>query len=78
MVAVKWSSREELELGQVLEMSDKGDWEEIAKKELDCDMNSSRVIWSYSETVINPLPGYDHWRLRILVHEQRWTGKCVE
>jgi hypothetical protein len=31
----------------------------MAKKELDCDKKTSRVIWSYRETVINSLPGYD-------------------
>jgi hypothetical protein len=47
------------ELGRVLEMAVEGDWEEMARKELDCDKKTSRVIWSYNETVINPLPGYD-------------------
>jgi hypothetical protein len=49
----------ESELSRVLEMADEGDWEEKAKKKLDCDQKTSRVIWSYSEIVINPLPGYD-------------------
>jgi hypothetical protein len=31
----------------------------IARKELCCEKETSRVIWSDSETVINPLPGYD-------------------
>jgi hypothetical protein len=31
----------------------------MARKELDCDKKTSSVISSYSETVINPLPGYD-------------------
>jgi hypothetical protein len=39
----------------------------MARMELDCDKATSRVIWSYSENVINPLPEYDMWRLRILV-----------
>jgi hypothetical protein len=50
--------KENWELGRVLEMADKGDWEEIARKELDCDKKTSRVIWSYNETVVNLLPGY--------------------
>jgi hypothetical protein len=36
-----------------------GDWEEMVRKESDCEKNTSYVIWSDSETVINPLPGYD-------------------
>jgi hypothetical protein len=36
------------------------------------------VIWSDSETVINPLPGYGQWRLRILAPVYRWTVKCVD
>jgi hypothetical protein len=47
------------ELGRVLEMAVEGDWEEMARKELDWDKKTSCVIWSYSETVINPLPGHD-------------------
>jgi hypothetical protein len=31
----------------------------MARKELGCEKKSSRVISSYSETVINPLAGYD-------------------
>jgi hypothetical protein len=45
----------ELELGRVLEIAVEGDWEEMARKELDCDQKTSRVIWS--EVVLNPLPG---------------------
>jgi hypothetical protein len=41
------------------EMAVKNIWEEMARKELACDKTTSRVIWSESETVINPLPGYD-------------------
>jgi hypothetical protein len=40
-------------------MSDEGDWEEIAGKELDSAKKTSYVSWSVSETVINPLAGYD-------------------
>jgi hypothetical protein len=49
----------------------------MAWKELDCERKTSCLIWSYSETVINPFPEYDKWRLRILVHVLRWTVKCV-
>jgi hypothetical protein len=49
----------ELELSRVPELAVEGDWEEMARKELDCDQKTSNVIWSYSETGINPLPGYD-------------------
>jgi hypothetical protein len=41
----------ELELGRVLEMAVEGD--------LDWEKKTPCVIWSYSQTVINPLPGYD-------------------
>jgi hypothetical protein len=47
------------EMGWVLEMAVEGDWEEIARRESDCDKKTSCVIWNYSKTVINPLPGYD-------------------
>jgi hypothetical protein len=47
------------ELGSVLEMAVEGDWEEMARNELDCTKKILCVSWSYSETVINPLPGYD-------------------
>jgi hypothetical protein len=46
-------------LGPVLELAAGGDSEEMARKELDCDKKTSFVIWSDSESVINPLPGYD-------------------
>jgi hypothetical protein len=47
------------ELGRVLVMAVEGDSEEIARNALDCAKKSSCVIWSNSETVKNPLPGYD-------------------
>jgi hypothetical protein len=31
----------------------------MARKELGVAMKTSCVLWSDSETVINPLPGYD-------------------
>jgi hypothetical protein len=49
----------ELELRRVLQMADEGDWQEMERRELDGAKKTSRVIWSYSETMINPLPGYD-------------------
>jgi hypothetical protein len=47
------------ELGPVVEMAVGGVSEEKARKELDCAKKTSYVIWSESETVINPLPGHD-------------------
>jgi hypothetical protein len=46
------------ELGRVLEMS-VGDWEEMARKDLDCTKKTSCESWSDSGTVLNPLPEYD-------------------
>jgi hypothetical protein len=40
-------------------MAVEGDWEEMARKELDCETKTSRVILNASETVTNPLLGYD-------------------
>jgi hypothetical protein len=34
-----------------------------ARKELGYAKKASRVISSYSETVMNPLPGNDQWRV---------------
>jgi hypothetical protein len=42
-----------------MEMAVQGDGEEMARKELDGVKKTSCKIWSDSETVINPLPGYD-------------------
>jgi hypothetical protein len=41
------------------EMNRVGSYKIMARKELGCEKNTSYVIRSYSETVINPLPGYD-------------------
>jgi hypothetical protein len=49
----------ELEVGRVLEMAVEGDWQKMARKELGCAKKTSLVIWCYSETIVNPLPGYD-------------------
>jgi hypothetical protein len=43
----------------VLEIAVKGDREEVARKKLDYSKKTSYVSSSGSETVINPLPGYD-------------------
>jgi hypothetical protein len=40
-------------------MAVEGDWEEMARKELGGDKKTSCAIWRDSETVMNPLPGYD-------------------
>jgi hypothetical protein len=47
------------ELGPFVEMTVQGNWEEMARKESDGVKKTSCVVWSYSETVINPLLGYD-------------------
>jgi hypothetical protein len=46
-------------MGRVLETAVECDCEEMSRKELDGAKNTSYVISSYSETVINTLPGYD-------------------
>jgi hypothetical protein len=40
-------------------MAVKGDWEEMARNELDCAKKISCVISSSSETAMDPLPVYD-------------------
>jgi hypothetical protein len=40
-------------------MEVQGDREDMARKELGCEKKASYEICSYSETTINPLPGYD-------------------
>jgi hypothetical protein len=40
-------------------MAVEGDWEEMAWKELGGEKKISRLSWSNSETVINPLSEYD-------------------
>jgi hypothetical protein len=42
-----------------MEVAVEGDCEEKARKELEIGKKTSFVIFSYSEKVINPLPGYD-------------------
>jgi hypothetical protein len=37
-------------------MAVEGDLEEMAREKLGCEKKTSYVIWSYSESVINPLP----------------------
>jgi hypothetical protein len=45
-----------IELSRVFEIDSR---RIIARKELDSEEKTLCVIWSYSETVINLLPGYD-------------------
>jgi hypothetical protein len=47
------------EFGRVPELAVEDNWEEIARKESGGVKKTSFVTWSYSETVITPLPGYD-------------------
>jgi hypothetical protein len=44
---------------ELRESAVEGDWEEMARRELGCEKETSYVIWNDSEPVINPLPGYD-------------------
>jgi hypothetical protein len=57
-----------------------GSWRRLRKmaiNELGWAKRTSCMIRSYSETVINLLPGNDLWRLIILVRMWQWTVKCV-
>jgi hypothetical protein len=58
LVVTNWESLCR-ELDRVLEMEVEGYWEEMARNELDYAKKTPFVTWSYSETVINPFPGYD-------------------
>jgi hypothetical protein len=50
---------EDLTQLELEEMAVEDDWEEMAKRKLGGAKKTSYMIWSYSETVINPLLEYD-------------------